>query len=291
VTIHAWPSLKIGPTGVALRLARSEEEAAAQTALGLGRLLELELRHELLNLHKELRGLREFGALLATYCSLNQLTEDAAGLLQRWLCAPSRVGEPTQKAFVAALNQARHDLRTSGPKLCAVLKELFSIRATLEAFPNPYPTLAGDLAQLVPKTLLREIDYPRAAHVVRYLKGLKLRGERWRQNPAKEAERSRALAPWLARQRALPRSDSRYWLVEEYRVSLFAQELGTAEAVSPQRLEREFSGAPGLAGAPEKGTAVVPAKPAPAPLAVMPTTASKGAPLKSLGALGDLFRK
>ena len=105
--------------------------------------------------------------------------------------------------------------------------------------------------------------------------------------------RPRTLAPWLARQRALPRSDARYWLVEEYRVSLFAQELGTAEAVSPQRLEREFSGAPGLAGAPEKGTAIAPPKPAPAPLSVLPTTASKGkgAPLKSLGALGDLFRK
>ena len=311
VTIHAYPALKVGPSGVALRLARSEEEAAAQTALGLGRLLELELRHELLNLHKELRGLREFGALLATYCSLNQLTEDAAGLLQRWLCAPSRVAggtgvspvsaEPhgpdahattiTQKAFTAAVAQARHDLRTSGPRLCAVLKELFAIRAMLEAFPNPYPTLASDLAQLVPKTLLREIDYPRVPHVVRYLKGLKLRAERWRQNPGKEAERSRALSPWLGRQRALPRSDPRYWLVEEYRVSLFAQELGTAEAVSPQRLEREFASAPGLAGAPEKGTAVAPARPAPPPLAVLPTTTSKGAPLKSLGALGDLFRK
>lgn len=293
VTVYAYPALKIGPSGVALRLARSEEEAAAQTAAGLGRLVELELRHELLNLHKELRGLREFGALLATYCSLNQLTEDAAGLLQRWLCAPARVNEPTQKAFAAAVTQARHDLRTSGPKLCAQLKELFALRAVLEAFPNPYPTLAGDLAQLVPKTLLREIDYARVPHVVRYLKGLKLRAERWRQNPAKEAERSRALAPWLAKQRALPRSDARYWLVEEYRVSLFAQELGTAEAVSPQRLEREFANAPGLAGAPEKGVVTGPPKPAPTPLTVLPTTASKGkgAPLKSLGALGDLFRK
>lgn len=293
VTIQAWPALKIGVSGVALRLAKNEDEAATQTRAALGRLLELELRHELVNLHKELRGLRECGATLATYCSLNQLTEDAAGLLQRWLCEPTRVEEPTQKVFAAAVVQARHDLRTSGPKLCASLKEMFVIRTSLEAHPNPYPTLASDLAQLVPKTLLREIDYARVPHVVRYLKGLKLRAERWRQSPAKEAERSRALAPWLARQRALPRSDARYWLVEEYRVSLFAQELGTAEAVSPQRLEREFASAPGLAGAPEKGTATAPAKPAPAPLAVLPTTVSKGkgAPLKSLGALGDLFRK
>jgi ATP-dependent helicase HrpA len=299
VTVFAWPALKIGTNGVALRLARDENEAAAQTRLALGRLLELELRHELAFLHKELRGLREFGALLATYCSLNQLTEDAAGLLQRWLCAPERVAEPTQKAFAAACVQAKHDLRTVGPKAVATLREIFATRATLEAFPNPYPTLAGDLAQLVPKTLLREIDYVRLAHVARYLKGLKLRADRWRQNPAKEAERSRALAPWLAKQRALPRGDARYWMVEEYRVSLFAQELGTAEAVSPQRLEREFAGGVGgggtgtgsVAAAAELVAVKPPAKAAPAPISVLPLAAKKGASMKSFGALGDLFRK
>ena len=146
----------------------------------------------------------------------------------------------------------------------------------------------------MPKTLLREIDYARLQQVPRYLKALKLRAERWRQSPAKEAERSRALAPWLARQRALPRNDARYWLVEEYRVSLFAQELGTAEAVSPQRLEREFNqtGGAGFTGAGAGGAAgALQTKPAAAPISVLPVTVKKGAPLKSLGALGDLFRK
>ncbi|MBC8012134.1 MAG: DUF3418 domain-containing protein, partial [Burkholderiales bacterium] len=157
-----------------------------------------------------------------------------------------------------------------------------------------------DLAQLVPKTLLREIDYPRLTHLPRYLKALKLRADRWRQNPAKEAERSRALSPWIARQRTLPRSDTRYWLVEEYRVSLFAQELGTAEAVSPQRLEREFAHAASYAVTgssaiqPASASSPVPSappKPAPVPISIIPTTSKKAAPLKSLGALGDLFRK
>ncbi|TAG27435.1 MAG: ATP-dependent RNA helicase HrpA, partial [Verrucomicrobia bacterium] len=285
--IQAYPALKIEVAGVALRLARDADEAAVWTRPALGRLLELELRHELAFLHKELRGLRDLGALLATYCPLNQLTEDAAGLLQRWLCAPARIAEPTQKAFASAFSSARHDLRTTGPKLVAILRECFGLRATLEAFPNPYPTLATDLAQLVPKTLLRELDYPQLTHLPRYLKALKLRAERWRQNPAKEAERSRSLSPWLARQRALPRSDSRYWLVEEYRVSLFAQELGTAEAVSPQRLEREFGGHAPTA----KANASPPPKAARVPITITTSVAKKGAPLKSLGALGDLFRK
>jgi hypothetical protein len=105
-------------------------------------------------LHKELRGLRALGALFATYCSLNQFTEDASGLLQGWLCAPSRVlrsgtGVPpvipnhgrdthaavtsiTQREFAAAFAQARHDLRTTGPKFVASLRKLFILRAMLE---------------------------------------------------------------------------------------------------------------------------------------------------------------
>ena len=293
LTIYAHPALKIGSGGVALRLARSAEEAAAQTRIGLGRLLELELRHELAFLHKEMRGLRELGALIATYAPLNQLTEDASGLFQRWLCDPVRVAEPTQKAFTAAVAQAKHDLRSSGAKLCATLREIFSLRSSLEVHPTPYPTLAGDLAQLLPKTLLREIDHARLGHLPRYLKGLKLRADRWRQSPAKEAERSRTLSPWLARQRALPRSDVRYWLVEEYRVSLFAQELGTAEAVSPQRLEREFAPQPGMTATMTSATQSPAAAPksAPTPISVVALPAHKGAPMKSLGALGDLFRK
>lgn len=290
LTIYAHPALKIGVSGVALRLARDADEAAAWTRPALGRLLELELRHELAFLHKELRGLRELGALIATYCPLNQLTEDAAGLMQRWLCAPERVAEPTQKAFAAAFAQARHDLRTSGPKLVATLREVFSLRSSLEVHPNPYPTLANDLAQLLPKTLLREIEYPRAQHLPRYLKALKLRADRWRQNPTKEAERSRALSPWIAKQRALPRGDARYWLVEEYRVSLFAQELGTAEAVSPQRLEREFASSGTNAGAQAAATSAAPVA-KPKPIAVLPMPSKKAGPMKSFGALGDLFRK
>jgi ATP-dependent helicase HrpA len=72
-------------------------------------------------------------------------------------------------------------------------------------------------------------------------------------------------------------------------VSLFAQELGTAEAVSPQRLEREFASSPATPGSAPKPVAQ--AKVAAPPLSLLTTATKKNAPLKSLGALGDLFRK
>ena len=73
-------------------------------------------------------------------------------------------------------------------------------------------------------------------------------------NPQKDQERLRQLTPYLEALRQLDTQPSRTaearrereayrWMVEEYRVSLFAQELGTAVPVSPQRLDRQLEAA------------------------------------------------
>ncbi len=73
------------------------------------------------------------------------------------------------------------------------------------------------------------------------------------------------------------------WQVEEFRVSLFAQELGTAEPVSAVRLRRAVEELTGTKVAETPAATTAP---------ILPTTGrSKGAPLKSLGALDQLFRK
>jgi ATP-dependent helicase HrpA len=65
----------------------------------------------------------------------------------------------------------------------------------------------------------------------------------------KDKERAQLLAPYLARLKSLRDQSAKSaevrqlveefrWLVEEYKVSLFAQELGTAVPVSPQRLDQ-----------------------------------------------------
>ncbi len=74
-------------------------------------------------------------------------------------------------------------------------------------------------------------------------------------------------------------------------MSLFAQELGTAEPVSAVRLERALAEiAVGRANPPDEPQS--PAQRDDTPY-LKPTTApgKKGAPLKSLGALDQLFRK
>jgi ATP-dependent helicase HrpA len=76
-------------------------------------------------------------------------------------------------------------------------------------------------------------------------------------------------------------------LVEEFRVSLFAQELGTAGPVSVVRLQKALEDA---GGASSSGSGAMPATET-APRLKPATVAKKTTPLKSLGSLDQLFRK
>jgi ATP-dependent helicase HrpA len=85
-------------------------------------------------------------------------------------------------------------------------------------------------------------------HLPRYLRALAIRAERAALNPAKDAERARVVAPYVqaaAQIAATPPTTPEgralaadfHWALEEFRVSTFAQELGTARPVSAKRLD------------------------------------------------------
>ena len=156
------------------------------------------------------------------------------------------------------------------------------------------------LAALLPANCLRVTPFAQLAHFPRYLKAMKVRADRWKQSPTKDAERMQQLAPYVAALAKLTKAQGdsaephaaealiRYrWLLEEFRVSLFAQELGTAEPVSAVKLDRLLQ----ELGSPRPSTG--PEKPAPAkstrPEGAVQLPEKKSAPVKNLGALDKLF--
>jgi ATP-dependent helicase HrpA len=121
-----------------------------------------------------------------------------------------------------------------------------------------------------------------------------LRAERARKNLAKDAERRAQLAPYVAaadKFRNREGGERFRWLVEEFRVSLFAQELGTAEPVSAVKLDRALSAL--QSGKPEQREPASGAStPAGAkPIVAAPVTPTKPAPIKNLNALDKLFNR
>jgi ATP-dependent helicase HrpA len=111
--------------------------------------------------------------------------------------------------------------------------------------------LTAELSLLVPKDFLQLIPFRRLSELPRYLKALQTRCERAGNNPAKDLQRSSLVAPYVAalnqymRQKATSETFSHHleefrWMIEEFKVSTFAQELGTAVPVSPKRLDEQL---------------------------------------------------
>ena len=91
-----------------------------------------------------------------------------------------------------------------------------------------------------------------AGHLPRYLQALQKRLARFPEDPARDAKHGHAVAAlWeryraraeadRAAQRVDPALDAYRWLLEELKVSLFAQELRTARPVSYKRLEKAWT--------------------------------------------------
>ena len=297
VTVEAFPALAPGDRGVALRLVRTAEEASRLTRLGVGRLLDLQLARDLGWLEKELRELRSLGALLATLTTSEAIQADAFVTLRRWVTDPDRVTERNAAGFARAVERARSELRGIVSKLTDLLREVLQLRQELLVGAHPYPGQVRDVEALLPANFVRLVPYERLSHLPRYLRAMRARWERWRRLPAKDAERARQVAPYLAAASRRAWDDPVRWLVEEFRVSVFAQELGTAEPVSAVKLDRALA-----AGAAREDEERAPREtprsrpllppPSPSPTAGESSAAvPKRAPLKDLNALGNLFRR
>ena len=145
----------------------------------------------------------------------------------------------TEARFIAMAEKARRDLPGLAYQLSEWIKQLFDLRQKILASPKRYPGLERDLDRLAGGDFPATTPHARMPHIVRYLKAVQIRAERAAVSPAKDAEKGKQLAPftsWEARV-AAPNREAFRWMLEEFRVSLFAQELGTAQPASAARLK------------------------------------------------------
>ena len=156
--------------------------------------------------------------------------------------------------FVSLVEQARRDLGASaqalGELVDEILKAVKGLRRELTPPLMGYATanLADARAQLdglVHPGFLRDLPFERLSHYPRYLEGLRLRLERLKRDPAKDQARllevlpfARSCAELNARRPKDAEVSNLRWLIEEFRVSQFAQELKTPEPISAKRIAK-----------------------------------------------------
>jgi ATP-dependent helicase HrpA len=147
---------------------------------------------------------------------------------------------------VVAVVEAHHEAQ------CRIL-EIEQKRVATPVVGQFLQTLKDELARLVPDNFVSLYDRERLAHLVRYLKTLSIRVQRGITDLEKDRSRQALIAPFieqlgrmLASMDATTSAEKRaaveafFWNIEEYKVSVFAQEVGTDGPVSAKRLKKRI---------------------------------------------------
>ena len=175
-----------------------------------------------------------------------------AHLKRHLIPVPAALLPLKQAAFEAAVAAAKARLAGVVPPFVERVGAILRARQEILLCPKPYPNMRRDLDALVPPRFLETIPFDRLAHLPRYLKAMLVRAERAAVNLAKDQEKVKQILPYLdaiqklnakipaaepARRAAV---EEFRWLIEEFKVSVFAQELGTAQPVSTKRLNERL---------------------------------------------------
>jgi ATP-dependent helicase HrpA len=275
---YAWPAIEFVEGVVNVRLFRNPDLARAASLIGVQRLVELAIQKDLAWLERDLRALSRLDALYAPLGDSAELRETSLEHLKRYLLPAEPLPALTRAHFETVVAAARQRLPGLAPQFMDRLGPILLLRQQVRqrigavAAPAPPRTqtlssltqlgapaanraphpLTAELASLVSSRFLERISYDRLTHLPRYLKALLIRAERAALNPTKNQERLRQLAPYQDALKKLqaqpPRSaeaqrqrEAFRWMVEEFKVSLFAQEVGTALPVSPKRLDQQLA--------------------------------------------------
>jgi ATP-dependent helicase HrpA len=252
-TLIGFPALVDKATHCDLEVFDDPAEAARHHRIGLRRLFALQMKEQLKFLDKNIPGLQQMGMQFIALGSQEELRDQivACGLERAFLQAPLPVNAE-QFAQRREQGKARLGLlineiaRLAGQILAeyhGLPKKLQGIKAHAGAAADIQAQLQG----LVGKRFIADNAYENLAHFPRYLKAILIRLDKLRADPTRDA---RLTAEWTAvalpYQRALkdrnavvdPKMVEFRWLLEELRVSLFAQELRTPMPVSAKRLQK-----------------------------------------------------
>ncbi len=248
-----FPALVDKGTHVEIEVFDEPEVAAARHRVGLRRLVALQIREPLKYLEKNIPDLQRMGAAYMALGTVEELRQQIVDLAldRAFLAEPL----PTDAAgFQARVEEGRTRLNLIAQEVArqagVVLSEWQSAQRKLRDSRVDKAMLddvSAQLARLVGRRFLTETPWSALQHLPRYLKAVVLRLDKWRGDPARDAARLAELRPleqrWQRRLselkgRADPRLEEFRWLLEELRVSLFAQELRTPQPVSVKRLDR-----------------------------------------------------
>ncbi|WP_127210250.1 DUF3418 domain-containing protein [Neisseria meningitidis] len=239
---------------IALRLFDTTEAAEQAHRQGVIELMKLQLKEQVKDLNKGIQGFTQ-AAMLLKHINADTLRDD----LTQAVCDRAFIGEDelprNEKAFKEQIKRARSRLPAVKEALSRYLQETAAAYAELNSKLGKHPLthlLRLRLQTLLAAGFATRTPWAQWPRLPIYLKAMTLRLEKYSSNPARDAAREADIQEleqmWQEKTDSLikqgqPVSDGLAafrWMIEELRVSLFAQELKTPYPVSVKRLMKEW---------------------------------------------------
>jgi ATP-dependent helicase HrpA len=248
----AFPALVDLGEAVALRVFERRDEALAAHLKGVERLLRNAVASDVKQARRRLPIANALSLKYAPLGSIDGLREDLVEGGFTDLLDMQHLNVRSAAAFEALRTHSARELFGSAIERLKLAEPIIEAQAELKPWLQPpligfarasYDDLEEQLDVLLAPGFLRELPTGRLAHFPRYLKAMRLRAERLRQDPSRDQQRMLQVLPYwreYLNHRAAGDTglDELRWLIEEWRVSLFAQELKTPEPVSAKRLAK-----------------------------------------------------
>jgi ATP-dependent helicase HrpA len=251
----AWPALVDLGDSVALRVFENAEEAHDEHRRGVERLLRRALADKIKHARRQLPLANVTALKWAALGSAENLRADLVEAALAELLQAQTLDARTRSQFDELRAELGSALFAASVERLKLAESIIEAHAELMPWLEPpllgfasanYEDLLEQRDELLAPGFLRETDPSHLGHIPRYLRGMRLRAERLRQDPSRDQARMLNVHTyWRQYLKRRTSSDADpdaleelRWLIEELRVSVFAQELGTAESVSPKRLAR-----------------------------------------------------
>ncbi|MEO6749753.1 MAG: DUF3418 domain-containing protein, partial [Casimicrobiaceae bacterium] len=257
--LTGYPALCDDSTSVSLKLLDTEDAAVASTRRAVVRLIGLALKDVLQRLGRATPAFNAAALQLRAAIAPDALLADAlAAVAERAFIGDDPLprdaaayGEQVKRARTRLPAVAEHAMRLLG-EIAAAHQ---SLSAPLAALATSRPRLAAEIRTqreaLVYPGFFAATPWPHATQIPRYLAALARRMSKLAERGERDTRQGEQVAAWW--QRYAERRDALgnaggdaalaefRWLLEELRVSLFAQELKTPYPVSFKRVERAWT--------------------------------------------------
>jgi ATP-dependent helicase HrpA len=258
--VTGYPALVDSGDSAALVLLDTAGAAAEATRGGVLRLLHLALRDAIARYDKGGPGFAQAALQLKATIPTDRLLADVrATAVDRALLADDALPR-SERAFADLVKRARARLPavTEGAfrLLATIAAEHLALTQRLASLPpglgRPAAEVRAQRDALVYPGFFGRTPWPQLAHLPRYLKALDRRLAKYPERPARDAGHAEQVALWWRRyreradaaaasSRVEPALEDFRWLLEELRVSLFAQELRTPQPVSFKRIDKAWA--------------------------------------------------